>query len=362
MSPECFRRSGVHTDLLICTFCILYVGHFMRTHSRPRIGFRPRNPRLYRALNFSIGAFLIFTSFPALVAITLLLLATQGREVFYLGERLGKDQRTFRIIKFRTLCSKGARELTRDRTLPHDADIATPLGRFLRDTRLDELPQLFNIVLGDMNICGPRPVRPEIAAIERARIRNYDLRFTVKPGLIGPAQACFGHGTSKRVRARMNNMLVSRPVSIPAELALLGRVGQSVLAKTAGNVLRALAGARLAPAPALSRAMWVATPGDDRLWAVQAIGMRRIEVPGLAFGAGVEPAILYIRLRSNALRKARIALSQSHTFGVLNYSAETEFGESVIERYALGSVVVAPAVEATPVAGTELRGFKEAWA
>lgn len=333
-----------------------------RVGCRPRIGFRPRNAVAYRAFNVAIAAFILMVSLPLLSAIALLLLLTQGREIFYRGPRLGQNQREFHILKFRTLCTKRAKEITRDRTLPRDANITTPLGRVLRETRLDELPQVVNILLGDMNICGPRPVRPEIAAIERARIPNYDVRFRVKPGLIGPTQAYFSHGASKRVRARMNNMLVRRPVSITAELVLVVRIGLSVLAKTAQNIAQSVLGTRSNTDAARRRDIWLARENDDRLWAVESVGMRRIEVRGLACDMDAEPAVLYIRLRSGALRKARVILSRTQTFGIFSYSAETEFGEFIIERYALGLVVVPPAVGASKASGKHVRDLEKAWA
>jgi lipopolysaccharide/colanic/teichoic acid biosynthesis glycosyltransferase len=327
-----------------------------------RIGFLPRSAVAYRIFNLVLSSALFFLLLPVAIFICVLLLLTQGRDVFYCGWRLGKDRKPFRILKFRTLCSRRAKSMTRNCTLPRDADILTPLGRVLRDSRLDELPQLLNVLMGDMNICGPRPVRQEIAAIEQKRIPNYHLRFAVKPGLIGPTQAYFGHGASKRVRARMNNILVKRPVSLSAELALLGRIGLSILKKTVHNVMGTAFGRPLGAAQRLRRDMWVVCEGDDRLWPVQEIGMRRIKVGAQASGSGLASATLYIRLRSGALRKARIVLSPSQSFGVLNYAAETEFGEFVVERYALGLVVVPPAIGTQAVGDERTHELEKAWA
>lgn len=297
---------------------------------------------------------------PLFVTICVLLLYTQGREIFYFGTRLGESQKKFLIIKFRTLCPVRAKAMTRDCTLPKDANIETPLGRVLRETRLDELPQLINILRGEMNICGPRPVRPEIAAIERTRIPNYDLRFTVKPGLIGPTQAFFGHGASKRVRARMNNRLVTRPVSIIAELGLFARIGLLVLVRTLQNLARCALSAR--SSTVARRDIWLASEEDDKLCFVEEIGMRRIKVRGLQGSTGIGYAVLCIRLRSGAIRKARIMLSRAQTFGVFNYAAETEFGEFIIERYALGLVVVQPEVAALAVEEERPGTLTKAWA
>lgn len=313
-----------------------------------QMGFKPENPELYRAYNFTISLTLIIVLLPFFVIISASLIATQGFGVFYRGPRLGVDKRTFQIYKFRTLCSRRAPELTRCCPLPKNANIETPLGKFLRETRLDELPQLFNILKGDMNICGPRPVRPEIAAIERTRIVNYDRRFSVKPGLVGPTQAYFGHGASKRVRARMNNRVATRPVSIAAELMLLARIGFSVFSKIIAEIARVATRTATGPGPACRPDIWLVREGGDWLCAVDAIGARRIEARSLTCAAGGETAMLYIRLRSGALRKAKILLSDSGQFGVFSYTAQTEFGEFIIERYALGLVVLPPKIGALP--------------
>lgn len=311
-----------------------------------RVGFHPRNPLAYRMFNIAIALLLIIASAPAFLVIALLLFVTQGREILYRGPRLGRDRRRFHILKFRTLCSRRAGPITRHCTLPRNAGIETPLGGLLRDTRLDELPQLFNILKGDMNICGPRPVRPEIAAIERRRIPDYDLRFAVKPGLIGPTQAYFGHATSKRIRARMNHALVRRPVSIAAELALLGRIGLAVLTRIVGRII----GETGAGAPHSAPAKLPARRPDIRLtdesgdWSceVEGIDATTLTARGLPSRMVGRTAILYARLRSGALRKARLRISRSGEFGVFRYAAETDFGEFVIERYALGLVVLPP--------------------
>jgi len=184
------------------------------------VGFRPSNSAAYRAYNVAGALGFLIISLPILVVLIAAVMLTQGFSIFYSGERLGKDKKVFKIYKIRTLCAKRAAELTKDKTLPADADIFTPLGRILRDTRLDELPQILNILKGDMNICGPRPVRAAIRDIHVNDIPDYDIRFEVKPGMLGPTQAYFGHGTSKKFRARMNNMAVRQPVSIKAELRL----------------------------------------------------------------------------------------------------------------------------------------------
>lgn len=328
---------------------------------RRRIGFRSSNEFTYRIYNVSLAALLLFLILPLIVLISCALLATQGQTIFYRGPRLGKDQKVFHILKFRTLCTVRARELTRYRTLPAGSNIETPLGGLLRESRLDELPQLFNILTGDMNFCGPRPVRVEIAEIERDRIHNYDLRFTVKPGLVGPTQAYFGHGTSKRVRARMNNILVMRPVSITAEMQLNLRIAFSMLKKI-GRKLTRLAFGRGNTVSRIKRPdIWLASEDGTRLSAVQLIGLRKITARGLLGKPSGERAVLYIRLRSGALRKARLLLSEPEQAGTFDYTAETAFGEFIIERYALGLVVVPPQLAVVPAEQDRISSMRKAY-
>lgn len=111
--------------------------------------------------------------------------------MFYVQERVGKGGRRFRLYKFRSM-RKGAE----DRTGPvlssrHDPRV-TGVGRVLRATAIDELPQLWNILRGDMSVVGPRAERPEFVEEFKRSIPGYDLRHRVPPGLTGPAQV-FGH-------------------------------------------------------------------------------------------------------------------------------------------------------------------------
>jgi len=313
-----------------------------------KIGYRPDWPFLYRIYNAFMASVIILIILPLLVLISLSLFITQGRDILYRGPRLGAGGRVFHVLKFRTLCAKRASIITRDRPLPRDSGVETPLGGFLRESRLDELPQLFNIVLGDMNICGPRPVRPEIAAIEVQRIPQYDLRFAVKPGLIGPTQACFGHGASKRLRARMNNRLVRRRVSLAAEIVFLGRIALCIPFKVLGELRRGVNRPFLTAARRPRADIWLVTANGDRVTQVEEIGMRRVTVDDLALGASSELGVIYVRLQSGSLRKARVLLSETEKLGVFNYTAVSEYGEFVIERYALGLVVLPPKLKTAP--------------
>jgi lipopolysaccharide/colanic/teichoic acid biosynthesis glycosyltransferase len=134
---------------------------------------------------------------PAIVIIvlcSLLIKLTSRGPVFYTQMRLGRMGRPFRIWKLRTMTHNcelisGARW-----AMPNDPRTTT-IGRFLRMTNLDELPQLWNILKGDMSLVGPRPERPEFMSVLEQAIPNYCQRLRVRPGVTGIAQLSLPHDT-----------------------------------------------------------------------------------------------------------------------------------------------------------------------
>jgi sugar transferase EpsL len=121
---------------------------------------------------------------PLLLLITVVLLLSSGRPVFFLQERAGLLGRPFRIIKFRSM-TRDAEQRIQGQYIAADNPYVTPIGRFLRKTSLDELPELVNVLKGDMSLVGPRPQLSE-------EVANYDefqrRRLEVRPGITGWAQ------------------------------------------------------------------------------------------------------------------------------------------------------------------------------
>jgi lipopolysaccharide/colanic/teichoic acid biosynthesis glycosyltransferase len=152
-----------------------------------------------RVLDVVFAAFFLLVALPLLGLIGSALLLTSGRPLFYKGQRVGRDGRIFEMLKFRTL-RRGAEE----RLGPYlGAELVertraetTRLGRWLRATQLDELPQLWNIARGDMSFVGPRPIRPRFFEQLAAELPAYWQRLVVRPGLTGFAQVRRGYETS----------------------------------------------------------------------------------------------------------------------------------------------------------------------
>lgn len=141
-----------------------------------------------RVLGFSIALVAIICLSPLLLVVTIWLhFANKGAGAFFLQERPGKDGKIFRIIKYKTMTD----ERDANGKLLPDAQRLTRVGRFVRSTSIDELPQLFNVLKGDMALIGPRPLLVQYLPLyspEQAR------RHEVRPGITGWAQ-CHGRNT-----------------------------------------------------------------------------------------------------------------------------------------------------------------------
>ena len=152
-----------------------------------------------RILDVAFAALFLILLSPLAAGIALLVLATSGRPVLYRGQRVGRRGRFFEMLKFRTLRT-GAEDrigqyLGEELVARTEAEL-TPLGRWLKATQLDEIPQLWNVLRGDMSFVGPRPIRPRFFAALAHDLPAYWQRLVVRPGLTGFAQVRRGYETS----------------------------------------------------------------------------------------------------------------------------------------------------------------------
>lgn len=174
---------------------------------------RTTGEHLRRILNLLVALLAILLSAPVMLLVAVLIKLDSRGPIIYSQPRVGLDRRgrespseddlrrsadlggrIFTIYKFRTM--KCASSEVRERWASRDDSRVTRVGRFLRATRLDELPQLFNVLKGDMNIVGPRPEQPGIFAELRREVDEYPERQRVLPGITGWAQVNQGYDTS----------------------------------------------------------------------------------------------------------------------------------------------------------------------
>lgn len=146
----------------------------------------PKNRVIYdrskRAFDILLAVVLSIIAVP-FIAVAAALLSLENGAPFLYHERIGRGGRTFRIMKLRSMLydDHGDPEL-------HKKNRVTALGRFLRKTRIDELPQLWNVLAGDLSFIGPRPELPKIAEVYEREIPQYRIRHLIAPGLSGWAQ------------------------------------------------------------------------------------------------------------------------------------------------------------------------------
>ena len=191
--------------------------------------------------NVVLGSLMILFGIPVFLAVAAAVKLLDPGPLFYKSIRLGLHKKPFAMLKFRSL-PVGTDGAVGERILAPKHLRLSAFSRFIRDTRLDELPQLFNIIKGDMDFIGPRPIRPELYEREGKRIPNFDLRFSVRPGLIGYSQLFTPHSSPKRIRALIDNKFTLRGRSLLWDLAMIfftvAVIVRDVILKGAGTLWR----------------------------------------------------------------------------------------------------------------------------
>ena len=160
-------------------------------------GFRQswRRASIKRLFDIVAASFLLLLSLPVMLVTAILIVLEDGFPVFYRQERVGLDGRLFKVIKFRSM-RNDAESDGQPRWATADDDRVTRVGRFIRRVRIDELPQLYSVLAGDMSLVGPRPERPFFVDQLTRDIPFYAVRHSVKPGVTGWAQVSYHYGST----------------------------------------------------------------------------------------------------------------------------------------------------------------------
>ena len=167
----------------------------------------------------ALVAFIVFL--PVFLLVAVVLLVANKENPFFLQSRPGKDEKLFRIIKFKTMSN--AKD-SRGNLLP-DSERLTPVGSFIRKTSLDEIPQLLNVLKGDMSLVGPRPLLPEYLELFN---ENERLRHRVRPGITGWA-AVNGRNTISWKKKFEYDVWYVKNVSFLLDLKIIGRTFLKVI-------------------------------------------------------------------------------------------------------------------------------------
>jgi sugar transferase (PEP-CTERM system associated) len=178
-----------------------------------------------------ILSFVLLVIFLPLIIITAILIKIDSRgPVFFSQERVGKDKKLYKIYKFRSMVSDAEKQSGPTWADENDNRI-TRVGRFIRKWRIDELPQLWNVLKGDMSFVGPRPERNFFVKKLEGIIPYYRERFTVKPGITGWAQVSYGYGASvKDAVEKLNfDLFYIKNLSTLMDLMIILRTIKTVL-------------------------------------------------------------------------------------------------------------------------------------
>ncbi|WP_040211944.1 sugar transferase [Clostridium polynesiense] len=160
----------------------------------PRIGLTIEERLFKRILDIIVSIVCIVLFSPIMVIFAAIIKFTDGGEIFYKQERLTVDNKVFNVLKFRTMVMN-AENLTGPVLADEEDPRITKVGKIMRSTRIDELPQFFNILKGDMSVVGPRPERPFFVEKFNKEIEEYKYRTVVKAGLTGLAQVLGKYNT-----------------------------------------------------------------------------------------------------------------------------------------------------------------------
>jgi sugar transferase (PEP-CTERM system associated) len=193
------RFMGVHIEDVSSTYEVVF--HRISTRDlRPSqlvfsadLGPQKSMVQIQGLYSWAIGLVGLILALPIMAVVSLLVRLTSPGPIFYSQTRMGLQGKLFKVVKFRSMY-QDAEARTGAVWASKDDPRITPLGKWLRKLRLDELPQLLNVIRGDMSIVGPRPERPEFITVLQEKIPYYRQRLAVKPGVTGWAQINYKYG------------------------------------------------------------------------------------------------------------------------------------------------------------------------
>jgi len=188
-----------------------------------------------RCVDILLSLILAVLTAPVMAGAALFIKLESPGPVFYMQERVGKARRLFHVIKFRSMVEDAEKDgavwaSTNDSRV-------TRFGSFMRKSRIDELPQLFNVLKGEMSLVGPRPERPVFVERLKESIPFYDIRHAVRPGVTGWAQVCYPYGASEEdaLRKLEYDLYYIKHMSVPLDLLVIFRTVKTVLFAKGGR-------------------------------------------------------------------------------------------------------------------------------
>src|SRR5579863_2206966 len=196
-----------------------------------------------KSLLESLAALVLLLLFAPVILLAAALVVTTSRgPAFYCQTRLGLRGRRFKVYKLRSMIQNAEAATGATWCLVNDVRI-TPIGRLLRETHVDELPQLINVVLGEMSLVGPRPERPELSATLERHLPRYNERLNLRPGITGFAQLRLPPDTDlESVRRKLAyDLYYVRNVNAWLDLRILLLTGQLFIKSILGSLLTLVA-------------------------------------------------------------------------------------------------------------------------